>query len=119
MAATAATFADDSASVSMQSSLNHPMMMQGYGRIQGPGQFFNQYLRTDLSDTEKASLATLEQTHMDAVKALFQSTQSGGTTADLQAQMKTLQDQFVTALLPYIATDKQDAFKQAMTTMPQ
>ena len=84
--------------------------------------FFNQYLRTDLSDTEKTSLATLEQSHMDAIKALFQNTQSGGTvttTTDFQAQMKTLQDQFVTSLLPYIATDKQDAFQQAMAAMPQ
>ncbi len=98
-------------------------MMRGEGNMHERaerGQFFKQYLRTDLSDTEKASLATLEKAHMEAVKALMDSTQSGSVTeTDSKAQMKVLQDQFVTALLPYIATDKQDAFKQAMTTMPE
>lgn len=75
-----------------------------------------QYLRTDLSDTEKSALQTLEQSHRDAMKALFQNAGSG--TVD-QTSVKALQDQYITSVLPYIATDKQDAFKQSFANMPK
>lgn len=112
VATTAFVFADDSKAPSMESSsVRHPMMQE-----QERGLFFTQYLRADLTDAEKTTIKTLVQTHQDAIKALFQNTQTGTTMTERQTQMKALQDQFVTNLLPYIATDKQNTFQQAMTT---
>ena len=96
----------------------HPGARGTMMRQSGEQRSLSGYLRTDLTDAEKTALATLIQNHMDAIKALLQSASGSTNPADLQTQMKALQDQYITSLLPYIATDKQAAFQQAFAAMP-
>lgn len=123
IATSAYTFADED-NTSMNNTASGSMSMeQGHGKMHRQGtmnESFRQYLRTDLTDAEKTTLTTLEKTHRDTVKALMENTQSGSLIqADSDTQMKTMQSDFMTALLPYVATDKQDAFKSFMVTIPQ
>lgn len=87
---------------------------------EGKMNFLGQYLRTNLTDTEKATLETVMKTHKDAVEALFQSSGSGSVAmADVVSQLKILRDQFITSLLPYILPGKQEALTQFITTMSE
>ncbi|MBP8016803.1 hypothetical protein KAZ01_02235, partial [Candidatus Gracilibacteria bacterium] len=60
--------------------------------------------------------------HDDAVKSILESNKSSSGSLSgtgVQNQIKTLRDEFITKLLPYIATDKQESFKTEMAEFPQ
>ncbi len=83
---------------------------------------FDKYLKTDLTDTEKTALKDIIKAHDDAVKSILESNKSSSWSLSgtwVQNQIKTLRDEFITKLLPYIATDKQESFKTEMAEFPQ
>lgn len=138
----ATTFADDSNmnNDSMDSMKGKPMMMHDYGSMSGAQMgsgmemkkwwqiMIEKYFKTDLTDADKAAIATIKSNNEVAMKALMETmkptnnswaTQTDMQTkmADMITKMKALHEDFVNALLPYIATDKVDEFKTAMTKM--
>lgn len=140
----ATTFADDSNSMNyVNKSIMSNHKMYGTGMIHngpwmnnsGTGMqmnkglvIFEKYLRTDLTDADKAAIATIKTNHEAAMKALMESMKlekSNISQADMQVKMtemqtkmKALHDQFVADLIPYIAIDKTEEFKAAMAKMP-
>ena len=55
------------------------------------------------------------QNHKDIMMALVANNGSVKLSGDeVQSQMKAEQDKFISSLLPYAATDKQDLFKADM-----
>gem|GEM_PF-2486824 len=89
---------------------------------------FEKFLRTDLTDADKAAIATIKTNHETTIKALMESMKpevSSISQDDMQTKMtelktkiQALHDQFVADLIPYIATDKAEEFKAVMAKMP-
>lgn len=89
-------------------------MDQGKG-----GGFVDQYLRTDLTQAERQALGDILKKERDAMKTLADALKAGTVTqADFETQAKALRETHITEVLPYVATDKQDAFKAAMEARP-
>lgn len=79
----------------------------------------NQYLRTDLSDAERASLEAVLKRDREAAKKLAESLKNGDITREeFETQAKAFRAKHIEAVLPYVATDKQDAFKSAVESRP-
>lgn len=149
-ALTATTFADDSNNteskyMNMPNVHNYKKMswswmihsgpwMNNYGSwmkdMKNNGQvMIEKYLKSDLTDVDKAAIATIKSNHETAMKALRESMKSINNSGATQEEMKTrmeemnvkmkaLHEEFVNALLPYIATDKVEEFKAIMAKMP-
>jgi hypothetical protein len=71
------------------------------------------FFRTDLTDAEKTALKTLMDAQRAEIKKFFDDNKATLSDANTIAALKALQDAHTTALLPYVAADKIDAFKAA------
>ena len=76
-----------------------------------------QFFRTDLTDAEKTVLKDLQKTQRDEIKKFIDDNKDTLTSAETQAALKALQEKHITALLPYVAADKQAAFKTFQENM--
>lgn len=89
---------------------------------------FEKFLKTDLTDVDKVAIAAIKTNLETAMRILMESMKpevSSISQADMQtkmAELKTkiqvLHDQLIADLIPYIATDKAEEFKVAMSKMP-
>lgn len=118
LALTASTFASDDMQNSMWDHKNHQMMWNKFGSWMSMEHgswamhgFISKYLRTDLTDTEKTTLDSLMKAHKEAMMTLMKNNTDNSWSTDMQTQMKTLCEKHVNEMLPYIATDKIEAFK--------
>ena len=111
----------DNATVQKVAS-NIPMMQNAFGgRHMGQGPIA-QFLKTDLTDADKTNIQTIEKTYHDGLKELFKDlrpesnsgTTDSGALATAKTKAQTFKDTYINSMLPYIATDKQDTFKQFM-----
>lgn len=76
-----------------------------------------QFFRTDLTDAEKTALTDLQTAQREEMKTFMDANKDKMNTTETQAAFKAIQEKHMTALLPYIATDKQADFKTFQENM--
>lgn len=114
-------FADSDAS---DSQAERPAHRTGTGSEgskhgEGRGMEFKQFLRTDLTASETATLTAAIETNRTAMKTLSESFRAGTITqADFDAQSKALREAMAATVLQYVALDKVEAFKAAISKTP-
>lgn len=80
---------------------------------------FKQFLRTDLTSAETATLTGAIESNRTAMKALSESLKAGTVTqADFDAQSKSLREAMAATVLQYVAIDKVESFKTAISKTP-
>lgn len=83
------------------------------------GMEFKQFLRTDLTASETTTLTAAIETNRTAMKTLSESFKAGTITqADFDAQSKALREAMAATVLQYVALDKVEAFKAAISKTP-
>lgn len=73
--------------------------------------FLSKYARNDLSDADKQKIAEIMKAHQEAMMYLFSISKGN---PDVAARMTAQQEKFISDLIPYVASDKVDAFKKDM-----
>jgi hypothetical protein len=76
-----------------------------------------QFFRTDLTDAEKTALKDLQTAQKEEIKTFMDANKDKMDTTETQTALKAIQQKHMTALLPYVATDKQAEFKTAQENM--
>lgn len=92
---------------------------EGSKRSEVRGMEFKQFLRTDLTSAETATLTGAIESNRTAMKALSESLKAGTVTqTDFDAQSKSLREAMASTVLQYVAIDKAEAFKAAISKTP-
>lgn len=110
------TFADDTP----VTTAPPPPTTTGSGEMHRWGwqrDFWYQFIKKDLTDTEKTSLEALKKAHMDEMKTFLDANKWKMSDTAVMEQYLALQKKFLTSLLPYVASDKLDAYNKFIENM--
>ena len=120
--ASSQAFADSS---NVSAATERPAHRMGTGAVNENGRKetraaeYKQFLRTDLTASETATLTGAIEANRNSMKTLMDSLKAGGVTqSDFDTQAKALRENLKNVIVAYVASDKVDEFYAEFAKVP-